>query len=160
MDIYPLSSHVSLPFIALIYAQPWHSGYATLSADEHILITSNLNNGIDTYSMPPNQHIRSLLHPIHCNVPLIVCSVLGGSLTLAGSDDGCPQVFDQCLGLLSQSLPHTGKIVNFCWGCLIHGLQMVTSHRWFQYISICFSLKACDSENDDRHTQLGAVAYL
>lgn len=93
---------------------PRYSGYATLSADERLLLTTNLCDAVDTYSMPPNQHIRSLTHSIRCNVPLMVCSTLGGTLTLAGSDDGCPWVYDQRIGVLSQTLPHsTGKIF-FC----------------------------------------------
>ena len=83
-----------------------HSGYATLSADERLLFTSNLKGGVDTYSIPPAQHIRSLPHPIHRNLPLTLCSAFGAALTLAGSDDGSPRVFDQRIGSLVQSLPH------------------------------------------------------
>ena len=83
-----------------------HSGYATLSADERLLFTSNLKDGIDTYSIPPIQHIRSLPHSIHRNVPLTLYSALDGALMLAGSDDGSPRVFDQRIGSLAQSLPH------------------------------------------------------
>jgi hypothetical protein len=81
-------------------------GHAAISADGRLLFTSNLKDAIDTYSIPPTQHIRSLSHPIHRNVPLTVCSALDGALTLAGSDNGSPRVFDQRIGSLAQSLPH------------------------------------------------------
>jgi hypothetical protein len=82
------------------------SGFAVTSADERLLITSNLKDAVDTYSIPPSQHIRSLCHPVHRNVPLTVCSALDGALTLVESDDGSPCVFDQRVGTLAQSLPH------------------------------------------------------
>jgi WD40 repeat protein len=88
------------------YTHTINSGYASLSADERLLLTSNLKNAIDVYSIPPSQHIQSLPHPVHRNVPLMVCSVLDGALTLAGSDDGSPRIFDQRIGTVIQSLPH------------------------------------------------------
>ena len=92
-----------------------HSGYAAMSADERLLITSNLKDAVDTYSIPPSQHIRTLTHPITRNVPLGVCSALDGALTLAGSDDGSPRIFDQRIGTLAQSLPHgNGQCVFPC----------------------------------------------
>ncbi|KAF8220899.1 hypothetical protein L208DRAFT_1331184, partial [Tricholoma matsutake] len=71
-----------------------------------LLFTSNLKDGIDTYSIPPTHHVQSLSHPVHQKVPLMVCSILDSALTIAGSDDGSPHVFDQCIGSLVQSLPH------------------------------------------------------
>ena len=89
------------------------SGFAATSTDERLLITSNLKDAVDTYSIPPSQHVRSLCHPIHRNVPLAVCSALDGALTLSGSDDGSPRVFDQRVGTLAQLLPH-GNGECFC----------------------------------------------
>ncbi|RDB29242.1 Vegetative incompatibility protein HET-E-1 [Hypsizygus marmoreus] len=86
---------------------PTRIGNAALSVDERTLIVSNLKDGIDTYSLPPRQPLRSFRHSISCNVPLSVCSTLDGALILAGSDDGYPRIYDQRLGTLSQTLPHS-----------------------------------------------------
>jgi hypothetical protein len=82
------------------------SGHATLSADERMLIVSNLQDGVDIYSMPPVQLLRSFKHAISVNVPLQVHSALQGALTLAGSDDGTVRLFEQRTGQVSELLPH------------------------------------------------------
>ena len=82
------------------------SGHATLSADERMLIVSNLQDGVDTYSMPPVQPLRSFKHAISENVPLQVHSALQGALTLSGSDDGTVRLFEQRTGQVSELLPH------------------------------------------------------
>ncbi|RDB22826.1 hypothetical protein Hypma_010168 [Hypsizygus marmoreus] len=86
---------------------PTRIGNASLSIDERTLTVSNLKDGIDTYSLPPRQPLRSFRHPISSNVPLSVCSTQDGALMLAGSDDGSPRLFDLRLGSLTQTLPHS-----------------------------------------------------
>lgn len=88
------------------------SGHGVLSADERLLITTNLKDAIDIYSMPPTQHIRALLQPVRQNFPLLVSSALNGNLTLVGNDDGAPRLYDQRVGTVHQTLPH-GNGTNF-----------------------------------------------
>jgi len=77
-----------------------------LSSDQRSLIVSNLVNGVDTYTVPPRNPIRSFGHPIRDNKILQVSSALHGALTIAGSDDGCVRLFEQRTGPLYSQLPH------------------------------------------------------
>jgi len=70
------------------------------------LIVTNLVDGVDTYSIPPKEPLRTFRHPIHQNVPLLVSAIPGSSLFVVGSDDGCPRLYDQCTGHLSNVLRH------------------------------------------------------
>lgn len=83
-----------------------YSGRAALSPDNRTLVVSNLVNGVDTYTMPPRQPIRSFNHAICENRCLQVSSALQGALTIAGSDDGCVRLFEQRTGQLRDQLPH------------------------------------------------------
>jgi len=76
-----------------------------MAADNHLLIVTNLVNGINIYSLPPGQPLRSFTHRIHLNVPLLVSSALQGSLIVVGGDNGSARVYDSCIGLLTV-LPH------------------------------------------------------
>jgi len=70
------------------------------------LVISNLVDGVDTYSIPPKEPLHTFHHPIHQNVPLLVSAIPGSSLFVVGSDDGCPHLYDQCTGHLSNILCH------------------------------------------------------
>jgi len=83
------------------------SGHMALSSDQRSLVISNLLNGVDTYTVPPRQPIRSFSHTIWENKALHVSSALQGALTFAGSDDGCVRLFEQRTGLLYNQLPHS-----------------------------------------------------
>jgi hypothetical protein len=94
-----------------------NSGHAAISADESFLFTLNLKYAINIYSIPLTQHVQSLPHLIHHNVPLMVCSTFDGALTLAGSNNGSLRIFDQCIGTLAQSLPHGHGMLLFFLSC-------------------------------------------
>jgi len=66
----------------------------------------NLVDGVDTYSIPPKEPLCTFCHPIHQNVPLLVSAIPGSSLFVVGSDDGCPRLYDQHTGHLSNVLHH------------------------------------------------------
>jgi WD40 repeat protein len=82
------------------------SGDMALSSDNRSLIVSNLVDGIDIYTMPPRQPVRSYKHAIRVNKILQVSSALGGALTVAGSDDGTVRLFEQRTGQLYDQLSH------------------------------------------------------
>lgn len=84
-----------------------------MAADNQLLIVTNLVNGINIYSLPPGQPLRSFTHPIRLNVPLLVSSALQGSLIVVGGDNGSARVYDSCLGLVTV-LPHgQGILISF-----------------------------------------------
>ncbi|EDR12897.1 uncharacterized protein LACBIDRAFT_323717 [Laccaria bicolor S238N-H82] len=72
-----------------------------IGGDGRTLIVSNLVDGVDTYSIPPREPLRTFCHPINQNVPLLVSAIPGSSLFVVGSDDGCPRLYDQRTGHLS-----------------------------------------------------------
>lgn len=81
-------------------------GHAAIGGDGRTLIVSNLVDGVDTYSIPPREPLRNFRHPINQNVPLLVSAIPGSSLFVVGSDDGCPRLYDQRTGHLSNVLRH------------------------------------------------------
>lgn len=82
------------------------SGHATITPDARTLIVSNLKDGVDTYSIPPRQPLRSFRHPVRCNVPLLVTTALQGDIVISGGDDGDVKIFEQRSGQLSTHLRH------------------------------------------------------
>jgi hypothetical protein len=119
------------------------SGHMALSSDQRSLVVSNLVNGVDTYTVPPRQPIRSFSHVIRENKPLHVSSALQGALTIAGSDDGCIRLFEQRTGLLYAHLPHG------------HGESPVNMHN--SWLSSRHSWYLCsDRHGMDNHVDLGS----
>jgi len=93
------------------------SGYATFSTDQRSILVSNLVNGVDAYVIsamsPVLQHTRSFPHPIHCNVPLLITSVLQGAWVIGGSDDGTVRIFDQRSDDLVKCLQHADGMYSY-----------------------------------------------
>jgi len=88
-------------FVGLRISLSSPRGHAAIGGDGHTLIISNLVDRVDTYSIPPREPLHTFCHTINQNVPLLVSAVLGSSLFVVGSDDGCPHLYDQCTGHLS-----------------------------------------------------------
>lgn len=55
---------------------------------------------------------QSYLHPVRCNVPLIVTSAFQGKWIICGSDDGSVRLFDQRSGEMIKCLQH-GNCMSF-----------------------------------------------
>lgn len=81
-------------------------GYSIVSSDGHSLVVTNLIDGIDMYSMPPGQPLRSFKHNISRNVSLTIASALNGSVIIVGSDDGYARVYDLKMGIMTSILQH------------------------------------------------------
>lgn len=94
------------PFIVLGISLNSPRGHAAIGGDGRTLIVSNLVDGVDTYSIPPKEPLHTFRHTINQNVPLLVSAVPGSSLFVVGSDDGCPRLYDQRTGHLSNVLHH------------------------------------------------------
>ena len=94
------------PFIVLGISLNSPRGHAAIGGDGRTLIVSNLVDGVDTYSIPPKEPLHTFCHTINQNVPLLVLVVPGSSLFVVGSDDGCPRLYDQRTGHLSNVLRH------------------------------------------------------
>ncbi|KAF8998015.1 hypothetical protein BDQ17DRAFT_1248003, partial [Cyathus striatus] len=77
-----------------------------IGADNHTLLVSNLQDGVDIYAILPVQPLRLLKHAICSNVALVISLALEGELVVVSSDDGAVHVYDQCLGTLVALLPH------------------------------------------------------
>ena len=99
------NSHVCLVYYPVSLLTDF-SGHCIIGDDGHSLIVSNLRDGIDLYSLPPSQPLRTFKHNIIRNVPLLISSALNGRMTIVGSDDGCTRMYDPYMGMMTGVLQH------------------------------------------------------
>lgn len=104
---YQLRARTCVPFLSRVtVGLSFLSGHAILSDDARMIFTTNLVDGIDAYTIPPSQPVRSIRHLIKNNVPLQVNSALQGAWIITGSDEGAVRIYDQRTGQLLDCLPH------------------------------------------------------
>jgi WD40 repeat protein len=75
---------------------------------EHSLFVTNLVNGIDQYTIPTMECIKTFPYAIIQNYPLQVAIVKETEWIVSGGDDGFAQIYDLRTGKFLQRLDHGG----------------------------------------------------
>ena len=105
MELSAANSHVCFDFETLSLLIHF-SGHCIIGGDGHSLVVSNLRDGIDLYSLPPSQPLRTFKHNITRNVPLVISSAFDGRITIVGSDNGYARMYDPQMGMMTGVLQH------------------------------------------------------
>jgi hypothetical protein len=67
-------------------------------------MVTNLMDGIDEYSIPTLEHIRTFPHTIVHNVPIQVSITLESGWIVTGGDDGFARIYDGRNGFFLQRI--------------------------------------------------------
>lgn len=98
---------VFLHALANIYAT---SGYAALSHNARYLLVSNMNIGMNLYTLGEKEPLQSFLQPTNTgiNFPLGVSFLHGGRAVVCGSQTGSVKIWETLSGEHLQTLEHKG----------------------------------------------------
>jgi WD40 repeat protein len=82
----------------------WNSGHAAL--DGHSLVISNLINGLDLYTIPTMERIKTFAYTIVRNFPMQVAIIPQTNWIVCGGDDGFVRIYHLRTGQILHQLDH------------------------------------------------------
>jgi hypothetical protein len=121
-------------FYSTLYLQTCTSGNAVLCPDSKYIFVSNLVDGVDQYTFPTLERVRSFSHNIVHNYPLQVSTLQQAAFVVVGGDNGIVRIFERRNGQLLARLKHgnDGDLVQAVAVCIA---DIKVRRHTFQYIT-------------------------